>query len=215
MTVVTQPILIKYGDQAIFSTRYHERGGAVVSAGSRYEFDVTPAIKKIKTDTKLGLHAALIDAAYADGQPNIAQWLQSKQAVTGFAAHPQSKVTPIVRREGRMGNIVPKLEQRDSGWTLSLIHQDSGSGYVSQSPTHIVTAAISDLRQDVVDAEMKNLGILAWTEKRQYVTAYLNDMNVAVQDDPRNPYGASFAVGHRSEGRLNIPQPELKPRFGR
>jgi hypothetical protein len=215
MTVVKQPILINDGKQAKFSTRYRESGGTLVSLGPSFEFDVTQPINKIQTDTKLGLHAALIDAAHGDGQPNIAQWLKSKQAVTGFAAHPQSNVTPMVRREGRLGNILPKLEQKDSGWTLSLIHQDSGSGYVAQSPTHIVTAAIRYLRQKVVDDEMKKLGSLAWTEKRQDVTVYLNDMDVTVRDDRQNPYGASFAVGHKSEGPLHIPQPKLEPRFGR
>ena len=122
-----QPVLIRDDKTAKFVTRYHQRGDNIVSAGPAYEFDVTPVVNKIETETYLALIDALVDVAYADGQSNIAQWLKTQQVLT-LAAHPKSEPVTSVRREGRLPRIVPKLEQTRTDWVLKLEHEDSANG---------------------------------------------------------------------------------------
>ena len=213
---MNEPVLIQDNGQAKFATRYHQRGDAVVSAGQRYEFDVTPAIKKIETDTRLGLMDALIDTAYGDGQSNIAQWLNTKQGIAA-TVHPQSNtntVTPI-RREGRLPQIAAKLEQGRNGWVLALKHQDSQSAYAPQAPKHIVTGQITSLRQDVIQDQISWLGQLAFRERRPDATAWLNDLDVRASDNKDTDYGVGFAVSHKSQGLLHITEPKLQPNFAR
>lgn len=215
------PVLIRQDGQARFVTRYHQRGAGqgprqdprqdVVSAGERYEFDVTPAVRKIETDTRLGLTDALVDIAWRDGLPNVAQWLQTKQGVAGGGLHPYAKPDNQTRRQGRLPTIQPKLEQRNNGWVLALAHADGDDRYGPKTPTHVVTQEITQLRQDVVDDQIKKWGNIAWSERRPDVMTWLNDLSVQFGDNANHPYGVDFAVAHKTDGRLDIPEPKLRP----
>lgn len=211
------PVLIHNGQSSRFVTRYHERESGIVSAGPRYEFDVSPQIDSIKTDTRLGLQDALVNTAYGDGQSNIAQWLTTKTGLTD-STHPQARIDPVTRRSERLPTIQPRLEQKNNGWTLQLAHADHDSRYAPNAPTHIVTAEIETLRQNVVDEQLKRLGNAAWSEQRRDVMTWLNDLDISVDDNRHQPYGVAFSVNHKTtESRLDIPEPKLRPtpNFGR
>ena len=63
-----QPILQTQQDgRTVFVTKYHQRGEQVISAGDRYEFDVTRSVSRVDSDTIQGLTESLIDAAMTLG----------------------------------------------------------------------------------------------------------------------------------------------------
>lgn len=215
-----QPILMqRENGAAAFVTRYHQRGETMTSAGDRYEFDVTRQVRRVEADTVQGLTEALIDTAYAAGEPNIAQWLSSKRLL---AAEPMEQAAQVVNggqagAAPRTARIEPRLEQQDKGgWTLRLSHADEASGYVRSAAggahNHVVTGEMARFRQETIEAHKTRLTQLAWRERQPEAMAFLNDLAVSHVDDLHSDYGVRFNVERaESTRRLDLGAPVLRP----
>jgi hypothetical protein len=79
------------------------------------------------------------------------------------------------------------------------------------APTHVVTGAIGLLHQEIADDAIVLLMRKAFQSGRQDLTTWLNDLNVQAINSRDQGYGVAFAVAHKSDSPLNIPQPTLRP----
>ncbi|MEM6902996.1 MAG: hypothetical protein AAF556_07140 [Pseudomonadota bacterium] len=230
-----QPKLLQNDDgAAVFATRYHVRGEQVVSAGPRYEFDVTKRLRQVEADTVQGLNEALIDTAYGAGEPNIAAWISTKRglgapkssaadmgAAIGVANSNSQSVHGNAGRGARSGGrpagIQPLLEQQGSGWMLRLTHEDADSGYVrSAKPggmSHPVTDEMAAFRQEVIDQHLTTLRQSAWSERATEAMGFINDLAVSHVDDTRADYGVNFSVERQQSNvhSLGLATPTLTP----
>ncbi|MBV6632293.1 MAG: hypothetical protein KI792_04560 [Alphaproteobacteria bacterium] len=223
-----QPKLLQQDDGAVFTTRYHERGDSIVSAGPRYEFDVTKRLRQIEADTVQGLNEALIDTAYGAGEPNIAAWISTKRGLGQIkAVQPEQSAAPSGlaangnptpgARGARPAGVQPLLEQQGAGWMLRLTHADAESGYIRTSRpggiSHPVTEEMADYRQGVIDAHMTRLAQAAWSEREPEAMSFLRDLSVEHADDASADYGVSFAVERQQTNGnvLGLATPTLTP----
>ncbi|MEO0391831.1 MAG: hypothetical protein AAF213_01145 [Pseudomonadota bacterium] len=207
-----QPILQDRQDgRTVFVTKYHQRGDEVVSAGERFEFDVTRPVKQIKADTIEGLNEALIDRAYGSGEPNIAQWISTQRHLAAeHHQQPQAHQATAGGRPSRDRAVDPVLETQGDGWMLRLQHRDQNSGYVpSRQPggfAHPVTEQIATLRSDLIEQHIAKLGQMAWREKRPDAMRFVQDLAVDYRESRTTDYGVYFAIDQATPNRHLRPE---------
>ena len=195
-----QPILQSRNDgRTVFVTKYRHQGDALVSAGERYEFDVTRGISQIKADTIQGLTEALIDKAYGSGEPNVAAWISTKRHLAAeHQQQPLDATATVGGRPQRARPVEPMLEPQGEGWMLRLQHRDQASGYVpSRQPggyTHPVTQQIGEMRAALIDQHLTTLAQAAWSEKRPDAMAFVKALAVGHREDRTAAYGLNFAI---------------------
>ncbi|MAJ63696.1 MAG: hypothetical protein CL558_13185 [Alphaproteobacteria bacterium] len=204
-----QPILQTQQDgRTVFVTKYHQRGEQVISAGDRYEFDVTRSVSRVDSDTIQGLTESLIDAAYAAGEPNIAQWVSTKRLMAAeplkaAASAGGQAAAQAGRPARRAANFESMLEQQGEGWMLRVNRAgdvDGRSGF-----SHPVTQQMAERRQSTIDAHLTELSQSAWRERRPDAMAFVQGLSVSHAEDRRADYGVSFSVEAKPQA------PSLRP----